>query len=235
MVVAHDGATYSPLCKFTRRMRSYSQNGGETRPPSLKPASGHRLTWIHANLGAKGNGIFVAAKLAFSAISLTPDQSRGGAVSLVEFADWSMLACYFPQKSAKAPFFDVSLRAACSCADRPFLIIGDLNTGNQVLDRMPEGDRFYCAKQFDELSSVAGLVDLWRKSNGETREWTWWSRGNKNGFRLDHAFGNLKFLELYQPCCWYDNRPSKACFSDHSALLVSSSVHAQELSRQSKG
>jgi exonuclease III len=79
-------------------------------------------------------------------------------------------------------------------------MLGDLNTGNQRLDRTPAGEPFICANRFDELSEAAGLVDLWRLSNGgDAQAWTWWSRGNKNGFRLDHAFGNRQFVERYRP------------------------------------
>ena len=49
---------------------------------------------------------------------------------------------------------------AMACVDQPFLIIGDLNTGNQTLDRTAGGVPLFCAKRFDELSAGAGLIDL---------------------------------------------------------------------------
>jgi exonuclease III len=66
----------------------------------------------------------------------------------------------------------------------------------------------------------AGLVDLWRRSNGpDACEWTWLSN-QKNGFRIDHAFGNEPFVRLLQPACVYDHRSREGKTSDHSALIV---------------
>jgi exonuclease III len=77
-------------------------------------ASAHGMTGAQANEGATKNGVFVAAKLAFSVTSATPNQSCAGTLTLVRFADWAMLACYFPQsdKLAKARYFDVCQRSA---------------------------------------------------------------------------------------------------------------------------
>jgi exodeoxyribonuclease III len=195
-------------------------------------ASARGMACAQATDGSTVNGVFVAAKRAFSTISTTPDRSSPGTLTLVRFADWSVLACYFPQgdKLAKDRYFDTCQRIASGCVDQPFLIVGDLNTGNQTLDRTPGGVPFFCAKRFDELSAGAGLIDLWRHSNGiKAQEWTWWSRGksgSKNGFRIDHAFGNRKFVESFRPCCQYDHRPREEGISDHSALLISTSVRA---------
>jgi exonuclease III len=96
---------------------------------------------------------------------------------------------------------------------------GDLNTGNQVADRTPTGEKYACAERFDWLSEAGGLVDLWRRTNGAAaREWTWLT--SKNGFRLDHAFGNGPLVKRFDPSCQYDDAPRKIGFSDHSAVLV---------------
>jgi hypothetical protein len=50
------------------------------------------------------------------------------------------------------------------------------------------------------------------------REWTW--RTFKNGFRIDHAFGNPEIVRRFQPACRYDHTPRGRRFSDHSALLI---------------
>ena len=183
------------------------------RPSVIRWASAHGMTFVQANEGASENGVFVAAKSTFSTNSATPDRSCVGTLTLVRFADWSMLACYFPgnDKLGKARYFDTCQRIASDCKNQPFLIVGDLNTGNPTLDRTPRGTPFFCASQFDDLSTGGNLVDLWRRSNGtETQEWTWRSRAKmQNGFRLDHAFGNRKFVESYRPFRRYDHRPRR--------------------------
>ena len=62
----------------------------------IRWASAHGMTFVQANEGASENGVFVAAKSAFSTTSATPDQFCAGTLTLVQFPDWSMLACYFP-------------------------------------------------------------------------------------------------------------------------------------------
>jgi exonuclease III len=100
----------------------------------------------------------------------------------------------------------------------------DLSTGAQHVDRSASGTCFSLAERFDELSSKSGLVDLWRRSNGsDTREWTWISNG-RNGFRIDHAFGNEAFIRLAEPSCFYDHRVRKENITDHSALIVDCSA-----------
>jgi hypothetical protein len=51
------------------------------------------------------------------------------------------------------------------------------------------------------------------------RDWTW--RSAKNGFRIDHAFGNQAFLHRYPNFhCEIDHEPRLARLTDHSAIIV---------------
>jgi hypothetical protein len=122
---------------------------------------------VQANEGATENGVFVAARPAFTTTSATPDQSSAGTLTLVRFAEWSMLACYFRQneKLAKARYFDACQRIASECVEQPFLMVGDLNTGNQALDRAPGGTPFLCANRFDELCTGAMRMDRERQTS----------------------------------------------------------------------
>jgi exonuclease III len=182
-------------------------------------ASMRRLQWVGACDGATANGLAVAAKTSFDWVSVTPRRDSVGTMLRAEMGGWTMLAAYFPQGTAKHPYFDVIRDLTQECIGRPLLTLGDLNTGNQVADKTPEGVKFACAERFDRLSSIEGLSDLWRLTNGvHAREWTW--RTSKNGFRIDHAFGNPEFVRQFRPLCRYDHTPREARFSDHSALLV---------------
>jgi hypothetical protein len=108
-----------------------------------------------------------------------------------------MLAAYFPQGHLKARYFKACSDIATGAGSRPFLLLGDLNTGNQRADRTPTGDKFICAQLFDGLSESHSLVDLWRRTHGaDVRECSWMT--NANGFRLDHAFGNPSLRRLLQ-------------------------------------
>jgi exonuclease III len=175
----------------------------------------------HASLtdGRTANGLFVASRTPFQTESSTPSCKGAGALMQAHFDGLSLLACYFPSLVVKEPFFARCAEIAAENADKPFLMLGDLNTGNQSTDREARGVRYTCAAAFDELSTQHGLHDLWRHSNGsEARQWTWLSH-RQNGFRIDHAFGNAAFLRWANPSCRYDHT-CRGPITDHSAIIV---------------
>jgi len=182
--------------------------------------SSKAMNWAFANDGATKNGVLVASDQLSIAVTATPRCESPGTLLRVQFDSWTMLACYFPNGDAKAKYFDVCETVAKDCGPRPLLIVGDLNTGNQLVDKTPSGVKYACSERFDRLSQKEGLVDLWRRTHGpEAREWTW--RTKQNGFRLDHAFGNQSFVDKFNPTCQYDHRPREGNFSDHSAVVIS--------------
>ena len=170
--------------------------------------------------GGTANGVFIASTLPFLTGSRRPAEPGAGVLVQAQFNDFILLACYFPQGKAKAPFFSRCAGIAVEHGAKPFLLLGDLNTGNQLADKDSLGAPYHCAVLFDGLATNQGLHDLWRRSNGvEAREWTWIShRGNR--FRIDHAFGNEAFVRWADPMCEYDHTSRQAGATDHSAILV---------------
>ena len=69
----------------------------------------------------------------------------------MEFDSWLMLACYFPQGEAKAPYFEVCRQVARECVERPLLIVSDLNTGSQTADKTPGDEKYARSDDFDGL------------------------------------------------------------------------------------
>jgi exonuclease III len=168
----------------------------------------------------KQNGILIAAKEPCSFYRLTPASSERGELLSVELASgWRLLAAYFPQGNAKAPFFKACTEEAQSSNASPFVLIGDLNTGCNEDDVEGTGTPFMCADLFDALATKAHLADLWRVEHRQEREWSW--RSKVNGFRVDHAFANKAFRTRFsQISCFYDHGPRETGLSDHSALIV---------------
>ena len=181
------------------------------------------------------NGVFVASKFPFTARSETPprvDPTTAGVMMLATSAEWAILACYFPQKKQiwKQPFFQAATRIACDRADEPFIMIGDLNNGNQQRDRSPLGAMFIGAEDFGNLLKDAILDELWvRNRYNAGCEYSYatvgWKTGNENGFRIDHALANAVYVRRMQPVCHYDHstRIKDAAghrLSPHSALIV---------------
>jgi exonuclease III len=168
----------------------------------------------------RSNGLLIAARQSFTLRRITPPSSSAGELALIDLTGgFRLLAGYFPQLKAKVPFFEQCLTEAMASSDRPFMLIGDLNTGRNDLDIEGRGVPFACADLFLNLQDHAGLIDLWRAVNGEQRDWTWRSR--INGFRVDHAFGNATLVDRYPAVrCWLDHEPRLANMTDHSAILV---------------
>ncbi len=185
-------------------------------------ATSRGMKWVEACEGATKNGVFVASTLPFEATNVTPDSETAGTLVRVTFDGWTMLAAYFPQRDAKARYFEACSDVAAAVGVEPFILMGDLNTGNQRADRTPTGEKYVCADLFDALSESHGLIDLWRRTHSaDAREWSWMTK--TNGFRLDHAFGNPAFIIAFDPTCRYDHSSREAGFTDHSALLISTS------------
>jgi len=180
---------------------------------------------VHATLtdGHTANGVFLASLDHFVIESATPPGQGAGCLMLARFRRVTLLACYFPQLKAKAAFFDRCLELARGHQAAPFLLSGDLNTGNQLADRSEGAGKYYCSDHFDRLTSSGELQDLWRLTNGVNRERTWLSPQKKNGFRIDHAFGNQAFVAAAGPVCTYDHSPRESRLTDHSAVVVRTS------------
>lgn len=219
------GSRWSAILNFVEAQRADVVVFTEWR---CKEASGAATTWaasrgmkwMGACDGATKNGVFVASALPFQSVSVMPGPETAGTLLRVAFDRWTMLAAYFPQREAKARYFRACSDVAISDSAVPFLMVGDLNTGNQLADRTPNGDRYVCDELFDGLSGSPRLVDLWRRTHGpHAREWSWMTKAN--GFRLDHAFGNSAFVAAFDPSCRYDHSPRENGLTDHSALLIS--------------
>ena len=86
-------------------------------------------------------------------------------------------------------------------------------------DRSKGAGKYYCSDHFDRHASEGELSDLWRLTNGASREWTWHSTKG-NGFRIDHAFGNSAFVAKTAPICTYDHRARETGLTDHSAVVI---------------
>jgi hypothetical protein len=84
-----------------------------------------------------------------------PDRETAGTLLRVAFDGWTMVAAYFPQHEAKARYFRAWSDLATTVGAEPFVLVGDLNTGNQYADRKSE--------QYD-AATEATLSELSAKS-----------------------------------------------------------------------
>lgn len=141
-------------------------------------------------------------------------------LGFINFPHFSLCACYFPLGKKKAPFFHACAKLAKDYQWKPFLLLGDLNTGCCSTDKESGSIKFPCEDLFLDLTQKSQLTDLWRSQHGTAaKEWSW--RSSKSGFRIDHAFVNEQFLKKFpQTKCAYDHTPREIGLSDHSALIL---------------
>lgn len=88
---------------------------------------------------------------------------------------------------------------APALADRPTLLVGDLNTGLHFIDE--QGASLVCAEDMAALRD-SGWVDVWHDLHPNDRPPpTWWYNAD-NAFRLDHAFlspGSPRAIQIGYP------------------------------------
>jgi exonuclease III len=178
------------------------------------------LRTVAAVRATSQNSLLLAARDLTEWREVTPPSSARGGLILIELGQGiQLLGCYFPQRRAKAPFFQQCIHLAKKRPDVPLVMIGDINTGRNDLDIEGNGRRFFCDDLFEALTKEAGLIDLWRARHGDRREWTWCSPSN--GFRIDHVFGNKAFIAGFPTFrCAIDHAPRKSGLSDHSAVVL---------------
>lgn len=201
----------------------HNQAGEELRQRLTNAGYAYQIA-PHAN--PKENIIFAASKHPFEATSFPgqlSDPELGDFTAralLVRMAGLNLFGIYMPSMKYKRPVFDFLINLPENFLSEPSLLIGDLNTGRHYEDEA--GATFVSAYQFDALLDQ-GWIDTWRQRNPEKREFTWYSNGYHNGFRLDHALAspslNQQITDVY-----YSHKEREDKVTDHSLMIVDVAV-----------
>jgi exonuclease III len=127
----------------------------------------------------------------------------------------------------KKMFWDALIRFAKEKMERgeKAIILGDLNTGLNTIDKEPGAGDFYLSEYmqaFLELRDAKGRkwVDAWRRFHRRQSkvDYTWYMPGGK-GFRLDYAFLSPKLGEKLKTAR-HSHVKRENGLSDHSMLIV---------------
>ena len=161
------------------------------------------------------NSVLIATRRKSKAVKLHPAPIDRHRIVACTLDGLTIAGAYFAMGKDKASLFDYLLSQPEELSGDS-IVVGDFNTGIHRLDEA--GATFDCEARFRRLSD-AGFVDLWRKANGSDRqEYSWYSRGHQNGFRIDHIFGRGAAIERMQNCTY--EHGTRDAISDHSALIV---------------
>ncbi len=169
-------------------------------------------------------GVMIASRLAFTMRRQSRVQGAGAyRWAEVRFtkARFTLVGVYFPDTpKAIASFWPHALAAVDPLRDAAVLLVGDFNSGQSHFDAEGQAissDRWFTAMPFH------GFADLWRHTNGDAREYTWYSQGSggtPRGYRIDHAFGTASLRRRVRKA-WYSHDERLRRDSDHSSMLIS--------------
>ena len=188
--------------------------------------SGERLRLALAGLGLvnqltpdvqeqRTNSVLIAASVPIVKAPLVPPASDAHRIVACSIGGLVLCGVYFALREAKMPLFDFLLEGPAELRHGA-LLVGDFNTGFHFLDE--KGATFIGADRFARLKE-RGLVDLWRRQNGENaREYSWFSQTAGNGFRIDHALATADVAPRIVSC-QYDHS-TRGTLTDHSALII---------------
>ncbi|MDP1662334.1 MAG: endonuclease/exonuclease/phosphatase family protein [Phycisphaerales bacterium] len=119
-------------------------------------------------------------------------------------------------KVAKQAQWDRLLARVDSMNGEPWLVMGDLNTGD-ASDRPASCPPFTGERCFVRLIGEVG-ADCWRLHHAGKSEGTWYSHTG-NPFRLDHAVCSRPLLKLITRCDYVHSLRTEG-LTDHSGLIV---------------
>lgn len=176
--------------------------------------SGYEVT--HPDVAPGVNTVLIASRSGIvSAHPIGADLADRRHLWAADLGWASIGGVYMPQMKAKLPYWDVLIAEAGAAG--PQILIGDFNTGDNVVDRAPGGAPFVGADRISRLLQ-AGYTDAWRDKHNDAREYSWFSTTG-NGFRVDHAYVRADLARGVTRCD-YDHEPRLARATDHSAMVL---------------
>jgi len=170
----------------------------------------------------KENTVCIAARKPFEAVTFPgqpADEEFGdftNRVLMARFEGLNIFGLLFPGQELKRPVFDFLLNLPNNYFNEDTVLMGDFNTGRHYEDE--KGATNVSAHQFDALLDQ-GWIDSWRIRNPEAKEFTWFSRGYNNSFRLDHALVSPSMNERITEVK-YSHSERENGDSDHSLMVL---------------
>ncbi|MDX1874525.1 endonuclease/exonuclease/phosphatase family protein [Mycolicibacterium sp. 120266] len=173
-------------------------------------------TTSHPDTDPKHNSTLIASRHGVTRARAFADDVEARHLWCAETAGVVLCAVYLPQKVAELRYLQAVVRdARASGID---VLVGDFNTGNNDLDKEPQGAGFIGSEMPGRLIG-SGYLDVWRSRHPATREYLWFSRPGDDGFRLDHLYASPELAHRVS-LCEFDHAPRLAGETDHSALVT---------------
>lgn len=186
---------------------------------AVREPKGYTTLWMPAQKrGYSGVATFVKGE-ALDHRNLGQDEfDSEGRVQLVEFSDFTVVNCYFPNSQPERKRIDYKLKFCDALRKRcnklvktgtNVILCGDYNIAHTEIDlarpKANEDNPGYYIEEREAMTQFleAGYVDTFRHFCGEPGHYSWWSyrsgaRAKNIGWRLDYHCVNTGFIERVQ-------------------------------------
>ncbi len=183
-------------------------------------------TTAQVKLGA--NALLIASKMAQRRVGLRQYPREPGRWNMVRLIGpgLSIGGLHIPNQHTgrKPQFHEATLAIMQRWRGGPAIILGDTNSGQIGIDEERPVFTQRTHQWFEHIQAT-GWRDAFRVLHGNRREYTWYSPGYDNGFRLDQAFVspelgsrlvNVQHIWVQHP----DAPGRRDAVSDHAALVL---------------
>lgn len=203
-------------------------------PPSQEIARALALAGLQhqscttAQVPAGRNALLIAARTPVKRVALRRYPQEPGRWRIVRLAqpNLALAGLHVPnQHTGRKPDFHAQVLALMQrWGGGPAIIAGDTNSGKIGEDEETSVFNRGTTQWFERIHA-AGWRDAFRLQHGARREFTWYSPGYNNGFRLDQAFLSPQLVERLVDIrhIWledHDQRTRRDALSDHAAVVV---------------
>ncbi len=189
----------------------------EQIPKEIHELSEYHKYWNFADKkGYSGVGIFTKEKPISIEYSIgNEDYDHEGRLLLLEFKEFSLINCYFPNGQMsyerlqyKLNYYDCmfKLMQNVKYSGRNLIICGDFNTAHKEIDlanpKQNEKTSGFLPIEREWLDKIVthGWIDTFREFNNEPKQYSWWTyrfgaRERNVGWRIDYFFTNKENIK----------------------------------------
>ncbi|MEM7018922.1 MAG: endonuclease/exonuclease/phosphatase family protein [Pseudomonadota bacterium] len=180
------------------------------------------------------NALLIAARSPFIQLALdyAPDEPGRWNILRLSNPDLLIAGMHIPNQHTgrKPQYHEAVLTTMRHWRDIPAIFAGDTNSGRKGEDEETAVFNNRTTAWFDQIEA-AGWRDAFRLVHGPKREFTWYSPGHNNGFRLDQAFISPRLVEhiIDVRHLWVvdeENPNRRDAMSDHAALIIDVDIHS---------
>ncbi len=244
---AGGGRRADEIARAVQRLRVDAVVLSEFRssPPSLSIAAQLAQMGLHQQVNTlhevkpATNALLIAARTPLKKVPLRHRPREAGRWSMVRLQQprLALAAMHIPNQHTgrKPAYHEAVLGLTRRWRGGPAILTGDTNSGRIGEDEQTPVFNQRTHKWFEQIHAN-GWRDAFRHRHGSRREFTWYSPGHNNGFRLDQAFVSPelagRLLNVHHLWLRHSQQLHRRdSLSDHAALVLDLDLQADAPAR----